>query len=248
MDISEKFKQQWDNIASPAIGPTFDLVCELAFDGAIGAVVPGVGNIMLAYKQQRAENNILNFINQIIARQNELNEKLEGLENDKLRTIQKHYFGIVSDYVLDVKQQEKIKYLVNGYINLAGEKETKEDVIILYYDTLDELSLLDIRILKLYGDIIVLGDKRSDSAYDVIRDYGIDEGQYRMVQEKLVRLGLLIDKNEEKLEKNLKNMADYIENLAKGKKVRFKYDKLYNSKLYHITKYGRSFINFFMES
>lgn len=65
-----------------------------------------------------------------------------------MNAIKNHYFGLVTDYVLDVKQKAKIDYIDNGFINLIGVDESKEDIALLFYDTLDELNIMDIRVLK----------------------------------------------------------------------------------------------------
>lgn len=237
------FKDKLESIVDPAVGPVLDMVCGICLDGVAGAVIPGVGNMLLSYKQQRLEKNLEDFISQVVKRQDELNQRLEGLDSVKLKLIQEHYFGLVADYVLDVKQKAKIDYIVNGFINIAGMEEPQEDVILLFYDTLDQLNLLDIRVLKMYYYPAI-----SDDTYlTVCREYNIDTSQYRMVQEKLFRLGLLDSKNEERINNNIEELADYLKGLETGKKNnKLKYKKLPTSDSYKITRYGNAFIRFFI--
>ena len=54
MEIKEKLEE----ITAPAAGPVLDMVSGLLLEGAAGAIVPGVGNLILAYKQQRTEKNL----------------------------------------------------------------------------------------------------------------------------------------------------------------------------------------------
>lgn len=36
-------------LAEPAVGPVMEIVSEIVLDGTAGAMVPGVGNLILAY-------------------------------------------------------------------------------------------------------------------------------------------------------------------------------------------------------
>jgi hypothetical protein len=237
------FKEKLENIVDPAVGPVFDMVCGLCLDGVAGAVVPGVGNMLLSYRQQRLEKNLEDFISQIVKRQDELNQRLEGLDPDKLNLIQEHYFGLVTDYVLVVKQKDKIDYIVNGFINIAGLKEPQEDVVLLFYDTLDLLNLLDIRILKMYYYPTI----SDDNYFTICDEYSIESSQYRMVQEKLFRLGLLDSKNEERLNNNIEELAEFLKGIESGKRNnKLKYKKVSTSDSYKITRYGSAFIRFFI--
>jgi len=237
------FKNIIEDIVDPAVGPVLEMVGGICLEGAAGIIVPGVGNMILAYKQQRLEKNVEDFIAQVVQRQDELNKRLEGLDTEKIELIQKHYFGLVTDYVLDVRQKAKIDYIVNGFINIAGMKDPQEDVVLLFYDTLDQLNLLDIRVLKLYFYPRI----SDDDYYKVCDEFSLDYSQYGMIQEKLSRLGLLESKNEQKMDDNLKNIAIYLENADKGKKNnKLKINRISNSDSYNMTKFGRGFIDFFI--
>ena len=124
------------------------MVADIALDGAAGSVIPGVDNLILSYKQQRIEKNLEIFISQIVVRQDEFNERLSKLDFDKIQQLTKHYFGIVADYVLDVRQQDKIDFIVNGYINMTEMEDLNDDSVIMFYDTLDQMTLMDIAVLK----------------------------------------------------------------------------------------------------
>lgn len=83
MEIVDKLKE----ITEPAVGPVMDMVSGLVLDGAAGAVVLGVGNLILSYKQQRTEKNLELFISQIVARQDEFNDRLNQLDPEKLQRL-----------------------------------------------------------------------------------------------------------------------------------------------------------------
>lgn len=239
MSIEEKIS----DIIEPAVGPVMDIVGGLILDGVAGAVLPGVSNLILSYKQQRTEKNLEEFISQIVKRQDELNAKLENLEPEKLNAIKNHYFGLVTDYVLDVRQKAKIDYIVNGFINLAGTDEDKEDIVLLFYDILDQLNIMDIRILKAKSNLF----DDNESIFAIMNDYDIDISQYNMVQGKLCRLGLLEDRNQEERNKNNDNIVEYLTDISKNKKnPKLKAKKVSSSSSYVVTRFGRNFLKFFI--
>ena len=168
MEIVDKLKE----ITEPAVGPVMDMVADLALEGVAGVVVPGVGNLILSYKQQRTEKNLEMFVSQIVARQDEFNARLNALDPEKLQKITKHYFGVVTDYVLDVRQQEKINFIVNGYINMTSMDNLNDDVVITYYDTLDQLTLLDIAVLKSHYITYFQDENNIQFMEQLIRDKG----------------------------------------------------------------------------
>ncbi|MBS4931096.1 MAG: hypothetical protein KH020_07165 [Clostridiales bacterium] len=236
------FKETMQQIVQPAIGPVMDMVSGIALDGLAGTLVPGAGNLILAYKQQRTEKNLEIFISKIVERQDEFNEKLNKLDLDKLDLITKHYFGVVTDYVLDVKQKEKIKYIVDGYIHLADFEELKEDVVLMYYDTLEELNIIDIAVLKSHT-YEYIHDEENNKILDSLLP-----GQRRMISEKLYRMGLFDSENSQKMDDNLKNIVQYLQDMEKGKKnPKLNVKKVWGSDSYKLTSYGRSFLEFFLE-
>lgn len=85
-----------------------------------------------------------------------------------LLRLRKKYFGLTLDYVMETKQEEKIKYIVNGFINLTTLENLQEDIILIYYDILDELNILDIRVLKTYDYL-----NSSEGYYDILEKTGI---------------------------------------------------------------------------
>ncbi|WP_313187364.1 hypothetical protein [Lacrimispora sp.] len=237
MDITNKLKE----ITEPAVGPVMDMLSGLVLDGVAGAIVPGVGNLILSYKQQRTEKNLEMFISQIVARQNEFNERLNRLDPDRLQKITNHYFGIVTDYVLAVRQKDKINFIVNGYINLSDFQEFNDDAVIMYYDTLDQLTMVDIAVLKSHHI-----NYRGDSANREFLEQ-LMRGQQRLINEKLERLGLFSSENQRKMDENVKNIGVYLQEVQKGKKnPNLKYSKVWGSDSYRLTDYGRKFLEFFM--
>ena len=217
------------------------MVADIALDGAAGSVIPGVDNLILSYKQQRIEKNLEIFISQIVVRQDEFNERLSKLDFDKIQQLTKHYFGIVADYVLDVRQQDKIDFIVNGYINMTEMEDLNDDSVIMFYDTLDQMTLMDIAVLKSHHRNFVNDEKNGDYLERLV------PGQRQLVHEKLLRLGLVSSEHERKRDSNVQNIVSYLQDIQKGKKnVKLKSDKIWGSDSYRLTKYGQNFIAFFL--
>lgn len=217
-----------------------------AATGAVSAISPRIGGIMVAYKQKRWERNWEQYISLIAEHQEELNQRLNRLEEEQREKVKSTYFPLVSDYVGEEKQFEKIEFIVNGFINLSAGINMQEDTTLMYYDTLSQLSLLDLRVLKLYTDRYVNEDQ-ADNIYKVKDDYQIDTTQLLLIKEKLLRQGLLLSQNEEKIEENINNVSEFVEGLSKNKKnLKLKrINKIRRSDSYKITSYGIKFLNFF---
>lgn len=218
-----------------------------AASGAVGLISPRIGGVMVAYQQRRWERNWERYISLIVEHQDELNERLNRLEEVQREDVKKIYFPLISDYVGNEKQYEKIEFIVNGFINLASGINMQEDTTLMYYNTLSQLSLLDLRVLKLYAYPLLDEDHRDD-IFSVMKDYQIDTAQVSLIKEKLLREGLLLSKNDEKIEENINNVSEFVEGLSKNKKnVKLKrMNKISKSDSYKITSYGRKFLKFFM--
>lgn len=219
-----------------------------AAGAAVSLVSPRIGGIMVAYQQKRWERNWEKYISTICEKQNVFNERLEKLDDEMRRKFSQDFFPLVSDFVPNEKQEEKIEMIVNGLINIALGVNGQDDIILMYYETLDQLSLLDLRILKLYLPVYI-DKERDDDIWKVKQECQIDDSQARLVREKLDRLGLIQSRNEEKMNENIENVIKYVEEIAKGKKnPRLKRIKTVpKSESYKITSFGLKFIKFFME-
>lgn len=246
MDLKEKAKDIFDS----AKQPLFDLTCDLVLEGVVGSVVPGVMNTYLSYKQKRQEKMFIKFMEEIESKIEILEERLKNMTPENYIEFRDKYFGLVSDYVLDEVQEEKIKYITNGFINLSQVNHINEDFVLTYYDTLKDLRIIDIAVLNLYYDIYNPFSKSEKTFHDILVEYHIDYDQYTAIREKLVRLGVLTTKRENRIDdlyNNILNMQDYLENTYKGKKVKLKPFKRIDKKdSFQISKFGREFIDFFI--
>lgn len=218
-----------------------------AASGAVSMISPRIGGVMVAYQQRRWERNWEKYISTICEKQDALNERLEKLNDEMRQKFRQEFFPLVSDFVPNEKQEEKIEMIVNGLINIASGVNGQDDIILMYYETLDQLSLLDLRILKLYLPAYI--GEHDDSIWNVMQECQIDDSQARLVREKLDRLGLIQSRNEEKVNENIENVIKYVDDISKGKKNP-KLKRIKNvpkSESYKITSFGMKFIRFFTE-
>ncbi len=236
-----------DDYVAPALPAALDTVAAIGLEGVAGAVVPGVGNMLLAYQQKQQEKRFQQAIDEIHARQEEIDGILKNYE-DELAPLIAKLTEIYIEYNLANSQEKKVPYLCNGYVNSIKVEKPQEDVILGFYDTMAQVNELDIRIMKLYVQSIV--DSVGDSYLQIMDDYGIEYSQYHMIQMKLERLGLIESKREIKQEENMGYVIDYLlavnkNNANNAKRALGKIRKPSNSESYKITTYGRNFMQFF---
>lgn len=247
MGISEKAK----DLFQAAAEETPSVLSALFLDGIAGSIAPGVVSTMLAYQQKRQERVYTRFMEEVRAKMDVIDARLGRLSRDALLDFKEKYFGMVSDYVLEEVQEEKVKLLAQGFANLAGMEHVKEDFVLTYYDTLRDLRMHDVAILRYKYDADSFLMEETENYWAALKRLGLDEDQGRSVFEKLERLGLITtrrDQKENDLYANILAMQEYLENLSKGKKAKLKnLKKLERRDSYRISKYGRQFVEFFMK-
>lgn len=125
------------------------LACEM-----VGSVLPVANNILLSFNQHHClERNVLNALNIIQSRQTELENRMnELLENSPLYTRQ--ITEALLDNIVDEIQERMVEYNVNGYINLLKSDHTNIDLGLMFFKTMSQLNDLDIRILKVYSNLV----------------------------------------------------------------------------------------------
>lgn len=241
-DLLESIKEEAVNTAVEGIIP--ELVKEMvhgtvleAMGGALSIAVPRLGGIMLTYQQKRFSHNMEKFIREVARQQDEINKRLDSMEEELRRKIIDEYTSLITDYVIKAKQDEKIKYIVNGYRNLPSQGEFSEDFLLLYYDVLDELNILDLRVLR----ICVPGGIQEDNYMRILKDYHIDMGQLKHIVDKLYRNGLLKKKSEDNTNENFRRIVSYIQN-PEGKLELIDVGEI---GLHEQSEFGKNFIKFF---
>lgn len=243
---SEKIKKKAIEIFKIGVEPVADVVSSMVFECIVGTVVPGITSAVLAYKQKRQEKMIIKFMEEVKKRLDELEEKIKKMPKEQAKEFTTNIFGIVTDFVLDEVQEEKIKYIVNGFINLASVDEISEDFVLNYYDTLNNLRMTDIRILKYYYNFSIIG--KGEPIMSVFEELEIDFDQLHEIQNKMMRMGLLISQNEKYERSNLQYLKDKIDgNMRALYRAGSDWTDLNHSGIFELSKDGHQFMKFFIE-
>jgi hypothetical protein len=245
--LIERAKEIMDVTAEGGIST----VSEVFLEGALGAVVPGATSVIFSYKQKRLEDNLLRLISELQNRISIIEENFLRMSPEN-RTIIKDFFaGLICDYVIDEQEEEKIRYIANGFVSLTGQEtlETKETII--YLDILRNLRMIDLRILFDKDKVILYDGNFSEYLISL----GIDNDHYRMCKEKLLRQGLLkssYDDEYQKIVKKVNDLTDWAMSFQKGKVKKlasnFASFKPKDRENITLSKLGRSFIEFFSGS
>ena len=209
----------------------------------IGSTIPYVNDVRLGYKQNRLERNILEALTLLGERIKSLEYNYNLLNNDMKNKFNGCYKEWLLDSLFEEKQTEKVPYFVNGYINLMTN-EANDNLMIMFFNTINELTQLDIDVLKIY-------DYASDSGTipELCDRYNLDNEQVRVIKEKLYRLGLLASRNEENINDNIEKVVKYVGdnykdlNSRKPKGVKLPHFKRINRfESYHITTLGQTYL------
>ena len=219
---------------------TASVICEI-----LGAVFPRINHIRLGWKQNRLERNLTSAIKELQNNDELIATQMQVLlENNQAYMFRTQYCEMMLDAIYDEIQESKVKYGINGYINLMCVDNPNEDMTLMFFKTLTELSVLDIRVLKCFSY------EHEENYYTVMQDVDITDMQYRFVKEKLERFGLLQSKTADIRDTNMELLIAYLKdidkqsNSKKPKTVKFpsKVKKLPNSDSHQITSLGRQFL------
>lgn len=237
-----------DAVADFAKESVTGLVAELAIDG-VASLVPGLSGVYGSLKRAKLERNMQSFSDDLASRITELQTNLENKTSEQKQQIDKLY-GYVMDYVIDEQQQDKIKYMVNGFVKLTEHENVTEDFVLTYYDVLKELRIVDIAVLRLYN---YSHNQERETFEDIMEQHGLSYDQYDSIRNNLFRLGILTTKTEKKILDDLKNLFqsikdihDYLEKQAKGKRTsNLKLKRLNSDDRFELSKFGRDIVKFF---
>ena len=150
----------------------------------LGAALPRMNAIITNYKQNRFERNVKKALDIMIGRIETVENNYSLLNMD----IQKRYKTLYNEWLLDSlddeKQEEKIPYYMNGYINLMNST-VNDNLMLMYFNIITEMTNLDIEVLKIY-DI-----NSPENISSISEKYHLEPEQIRVIKEILVRLGML---------------------------------------------------------
>ncbi|WP_414055779.1 hypothetical protein [Macrococcus equi] len=245
------------NVAEIGKESSEDIIVDSIFD--IGAsVVPGAGGILQNIRLKRETQNLKRLIYELSTRLDEIKNQFDNMDLISQNKSEEAFEQIV-EYASEEKQQDKITYMVNGFVNILdlGEAVTNEFVI-TYYDVLKSLRIVDITILKYMFNIKYRRITTYGTLDDILKQLDISFDQYKSIRVNLERLGLLNKKIEANILDDLDNITDQFElihkyfdaiknekDLKRLKKLKsFKYK---SSDSYEISKFGVEFVRFFIE-
>ncbi len=209
-----------------------------------GSIVPGINGVVMAYKQNRFERHVNKALEIMKSRIEFLEGNYSLLNKEMKEKFENTYTQWLLDNLAEEKQEEKVEYNVQGFINLMSN-DANDNLMLLFFNTISELTMLDIDILKLYSV------NESGTIYELCEKYNIIPEQTLVIKEKLERLGLLQSKNEEYRESNLDYVVEHLSKVAtenkksKPKDIEFtksKIKKISRSDSFHITSLGRAFL------
>ncbi|GEM_PF-976520 len=241
--IKEGFKDGVDIVAQPIL----DFSSSFIFNSVLASAIPSLGAIVLGYKQKRAEKMLNEFILQMKNNLDEINYALRELKKDRFNQIKEKQYAIILDYVIENNQEEKIIYMANGFINLTKYGNFDDDMLLMYYNTLEVLSVLDLKIFEEYYKYINDRQYTFDKILDVLE---INTEYLDLITQKLIREGLLVKKVSNELVElaesvNLRSMYKDYEQKYEDQMYHIAEDILYNRYEYELSKYGKEFRNFF---
>ena len=198
-------------------GPAANIAGEI-----IGAAAPRINGIILTYKQNRFERNMIRLMKELTARIDSLESNYINLNEEMQEQYRSLFVEMLLDSVVAERQEEKVKWSANGFVDLMTN-DSNENIMQIFFDTLTELTVLDIDTLKMHSI-------NSDINWnDIERDYRIDYDRLKLVNEKLVRLGLLYRENDQMRDDNLDEIVEYLKKCeAESKKVKPRSVKLPN--------------------
>lgn len=247
------FKKRAQDIFDIGAEPIISTAAGIVLSGVAGTIVPGVVSAMMNYRQVRTERNVERFMLDVKKQLGEIDARMERLDEEGRNRAQEVCLPIALDYAAGAKQHEKIQYIVNGFVNASMDTTMTDDFQLMYYDTLDQLSVLELRVLRMFYSIYSASEETDDSAAKIMDDYGLDDQEYKAIRTTLARHGLLaeISKNDEKFDKMIDEMQKSLEQLTGGSKKIDRYRKvrmpLIDRLSYRITPHGRRFMAFFTE-
>lgn len=231
---------------------------ELLVD-TLGSLIPGGSGAIQSYKRTRFENNIKAFTEELHSKVEAIRINLES-KSDKQKLQIDQLFQYVLDYVIDEQQEEKIHYMVNGFVNITKHEYVSTDFVLTYYDVLKELRMIDLAVLKFMYNIrhITYDQAHTETYRDILDRHGLSYDQYEAVRRNLLRIGVFTTKTDlnimDDLKEILKTFKDihlFLEKFSnpkyKGSLPKLKEPKLKSKDNFEISKFGKDFVKFFLE-
>lgn len=226
---------------------------EIAADAG-ASLIPGISGALSSYKRMQFERNINRIIQELKNGIDDIQENIQSKTDKQQEQIDK-LFGYVLEYAANEPQEDKIEFLINGFVNITMHDSVTEDFVLTYYDVMEELRLVDISVLRIYSHSLYI--EGSDTFHDVMEKHGLSYEQYDSVRNNLLRLGLLTTKKEVQTLGDLESLFKSISEIHKFLNIAFgntkkrlpslKDPKMKSKEQFQISKFGRDFTGFFLK-
>lgn len=239
------------------------LAAETALNLGISGV-PVLGQAISNFRTSRAIKNLEVQVKLLQDHQAELRSNLSKLSSETKNQLDQVFAYMLEKTIIE-RQQEKIAYFTNSFVGLTQLETIDVDISYIYYDTLSQMTMLDIKGLIELGRGAFYYYQHPDSEPIVGND--ISNEQFQAIKSNLVRLGLVENEYDKKLGEDMKDilttMSEYREAIVaiealldkgKGKmqgiknKSKAKVPKLKAKNKLVISPFGREMIAFFSES
>ncbi|MEK5085214.1 hypothetical protein [Bacillus sp. FSL H8-0515] len=222
------------------------------------SLVPGISGAVQGYKRARFERNIKIFAEDLHSKIEEVRINLESKTIEQKEQIDQ-LFQYVLDYVIDEQQEEKIQYMVNGFVNITEHDYVSNDFILTYYDVLKELRMVDISVLRLmYTFRYAFDPDAAEDLQEIMDRHGLSYEQYEAVRRNLLRIGVLTTRTDlsitddlKEISKTFRELYSFLDKLTSPKfkhsLPRLKEPKFKSKESFEISQFGRDFVRFFLE-
>lgn len=212
--------------------------------GIAGSVAPGVYSALLGYRENRFERHVGEAIRELVERTDEIEERMNSLQEEVKGKFSGYYMEWFLDCLQDEKEDSKVPGYVNGFIHFM-QNETSDQMMLMFFQTLSELTTLDLDTLKLYSY------DEEETIFDIEERYHLKYNQVNVVKEKLSRFGLINDQTRIEERKSLNNTIQYLKDVEKNSaRTKPRKISISNSKMkeisdktkYRITGLGRAYL------
>lgn len=145
--MNKSIKEKIEDISELSIQAGAPLAGNLIANALVGQVIPGAATFVLGWKQKRTERMMSQAIDELKNQIMEINNSLKEMKESQIFFVSEKLFPIVLDNIENESEEDKIKYIINGFISSINNDITELDLILSYYDIINELRMIDIRIL-----------------------------------------------------------------------------------------------------
>lgn len=214
--------------------------------------VPLLGKIHHAYKHRKIDRALKEITPKLETIANKLEilaTKNEGGQDFEI--FKEEIFPIIVSKMLNEPQGEKIKVIIEGFEYLIDKEITDLDIVLNYYDVLEELRVADLMYLaKKYTPLDVNSAKLNIRLDDPINEFNLSQNERielenlreerrtneRYIENKLIRCGLLIQDRSTYTSSKLSTSSS------------INYRTTGESTKYTLTSFGHRFFEFFLIS